>query len=284
MSRESVLFLLKKFGIRPDPRGSQNFLISDSALHDIISSAELTPTDRVLEIGAGIGTLTAALATRCHSILAVEQDTRFEPLLQALGSVNTNLHLLYRDIIGVHFEDIARALDMNLGLSYKVVANIPYHITSRIISRLIAYPIAPERVVLLVQKEVGERIVAKPGDHSKLSLSVQFYGTPELLQIVPRSSFYPVPEVDSVILRIRSIAPWRYPEPEKRVWQLIAFGFSAKRKKLLNNLAGGLARDKSEIASVLEGCGIPVGSRAQDLSPDDWRSLARTVPLSSTTY
>lgn len=277
MSRESVSYLLKKYGIKPDPRGSQNFLVSDSALDAIVSAAGLTPTDRVLEIGAGIGTLTAALATRCHSVLAVEQDIRFEPLLRALGSVNANVHLLFRDIMAVHFDDIVQALGLDSKQKYKVVANIPYHITSRIISRLIAYPVTPERIVLLVQKEVGERIVAKPGDHSKLSLSVQFYGTPELLQIIPRGSFYPSPEVDSVILRIRSIAPWHYPESEKRVWQLIAFGFSSKRKKLLNNLAAGLVRDKSEIASALESCGIPVDSRAQALSTDDWRALARTI-------
>ncbi|MBI4090622.1 MAG: ribosomal RNA small subunit methyltransferase A [Candidatus Komeilibacteria bacterium] len=278
MSRESVLFLLKKFGIKPDPMVSQNFLISDTALNAVIAASDLAPADRVLEIGAGIGTLTAELVARCHTVLAVEQDTRFTKLLESLRSVNTNLRVLYRDIIAVHFEEIARELDLGIGRSYKVVANIPYHITSRIISRLIAYPMIPERIVLLVQKEVGERIVAKPGDHSKLSLSVQFYGTPELLQTVPRSAFYPAPEVDSAILRIRGIRPWQYPESEKRVWQLIALGFSAKRKKLVNNLAAGLAGEKSEIASVLEHCTIPVDSRAQGLSPDDWRSLARALP------
>src|SRR3989344_6362101 len=184
MTRAEAEYLLRKYRIRPDLEKGQHFLVSEEALRRIILASDIERGDRILEIGPGIGTLTTLLSGRAAAVAAVEIDEQYRPLLGAIQAVNPNLTVIYRDILKVPFQEIAATLGLERGESYKIVANIPYYLTSRFISRCLHYPALPERMVLLVQKEVAERIVARPGSHSKLSLSVQFYGEPELLRIV----------------------------------------------------------------------------------------------------
>src|SRR3989344_3143103 len=247
MSVETVRYLLKKLKIRPSSEQGQCFLASDADLNSILKTARLSETDCVLEVGAGIGNLAALLAGRSRRVVAVEVDRRFAPALEQLRSVHPNLELIYGDIRKIPFSDIAAVLGLSESeKTYSVVANIPYYLSSWFVRYFIEQKNQPSQMVLLVQKEVAERVVAEPGDHSKLSLSVQMYGSATIAGIVPRAHFYPVPAVDSAILSITGIHRWAYEVPEKLAWRIIAFGFSSKRKKIINNIAAGLQGGKTE--------------------------------------
>ncbi len=273
MSKESVVYLLHKYQLRPNEVRGQHFLIDESVLEKILVAADCKTSDAVLEVGPGIGNLTALLAQSCRHVVAVEVDRRYKPVLDALCAVNTNVTVLYHDILTLSFEELIKAFGART--EYKIVANIPYYLTSRLLAQFIQYPVLPQVIVVLVQKEVADRIVEGPGNHSKLSLGIQFYAEPRVVFRVPRDLFYPKPAVDSAVVQIKNLHRWSYPESEQRVWQLINFGFSAKRKKLVNNLAAGLHVDRETIVQRMGEAGIDPSKRAQMLSAGDWRSLAR---------
>lgn len=274
MVRDDVRYLLTRHRIAPRKEAGQYFLIDDGVFDAIISAARLTARDGVLEIGAGIGTLTTRLAAQAGRVLAVEMDERFKPLLDALVRMHPSLSVHIGDFLKMPFDVIAQALQPNKKNSYAVVANIPYYITARIIRRLMTFELPPRRMVLLMQREVAERIVAAHGHHSKLSLAVHLYGTPAIVCNVPPSSFYPEPAVASAVMAISSIAAWRHKAEERFVWQLITFGFAAKRKKLASNIAGGLRAKKNAIEDALVAIGVPPEARAEHLKPEEWIALA----------
>jgi len=273
MTKDAVRGLLKKYQITPDDTRGQNFLLDEEVLDRITAAAQIQHGDIVLEIGPGIGNLTTRLAERAGQVIAVEADERFRPPLETLRALYPNLKVHYRDILRLRFED----LGIDGALHYRVAANIPYYLTSRLIQQILSFSKAPERVVLLLQKEVAERICARVGDHTKLSLAVQLYGAPQVRMIVPRTSFYPMPQVDSAILVISDIHVWQHKVPEKKAWQIIRIGFSAKRKKLANNLMAGLKTNRSTIENALKKSEIQVGARAQDLSISQWINLANEL-------
>ncbi|MEK7583672.1 MAG: 16S rRNA (adenine(1518)-N(6)/adenine(1519)-N(6))-dimethyltransferase RsmA [Patescibacteria group bacterium] len=262
----------------PDTTRGQHFLVDDSALDRIARAVSVGSLGPIIEVGAGIGNLTSRLCMETRPVLAIELDRRFQPLLDKLVQLNANLSVLYRDILSLPFATVQEHMKLTEAASpYSIVGNIPYYITGKLLSHIMSYPILPTAAIFLLQDEVVQRIVAEPGAHSKLSLGVQFYGVPEVLFEVPRSSFYPRPEVDSALLRIANIHSWNYDESEKRVWQLINIGFSAKRKKLVNNLAGGLAVPAATVHEAFTKAGIDENIRAQGLSKEQWRSLARLL-------
>ena len=278
MSLAEAKFLLTKYGIEPDASCGQHFLVDDSILDRIARAVSENAEGPIIEIGAGIGNLTSRLCLETRSVLAVELDRRFQPLLDKLAQVNANLSVLYRDILSLPFDTIREHMKLTASAHpYMIVGNVPYYITGKLLSHIMSYPILPTSVIFLLQDEVVRRIVAEPGAHSKLSLGVQFYGTPEVLFEVPRDCFYPKPEVDSALLRIANMHSWNYDESEKRVWQLVNIGFSAKRKKLVNNLAGGLAVSAATVREAFTKAGIDRDIRAQGLSKAQWRSLAQLL-------
>ena len=245
----------------------QHWLKDPEILADIAEAAELTGDDVVLEIGPGLGTLTSRLLARANSVTAVEFDADLARKLPGQFP-GKKLTVVNQDIL---------QFDLNqLPKNYKVVANVPYYITSKIVEKLMTAENKPSIAVLLVQKEVAERIAAEAGNMSVLSVSVQIFAEAELDIEVPRQFFTPPPKVDSqvVVLRIRD-NPLITSEYQRGFFRIVKAGFSAKRKKLRSSLSGGLGIDKSVAEELLKNAGISPDVRAEDLSIEDWKRLLK---------
>lgn len=265
--------LLKKYGLRPDKRLGQNFLVDKKALHKVVEAAEVGADDIVLEIGPGLGSLTRVLAEIARQVITVEIDARFiPPLKEVLASFN-NVQIVQGDILSLNPTELL-TIQAKSASEYLVVANIPYYITSALFRHLLETDQKPARLVLTVQREVAERICAGPGDMSLLALSVQVYGQPHIAVHIPAGGFYPPPKVDSAVVRVDL-----YPEPKIQVSELPAFfrlikaGFSQKRKTLRNALSGGMRWDPSLAAQILEAAAIDPMRRAETLSLEEWGHL-----------
>ena len=268
--------LLSRFHIRPSEKLAQNFLVSRPALEEILAAADLKPEDIVLEIGAGVGTLTLSLAEHADRVFAIEKDARLTPPLRSLLRKNPKVQIINQDFLKVNVPELlARNLTSPAG--FKVVANIPYYITGKILTALLALRQKPVSIILLVQKEVGERICARAGDMSVLALSVRYYGRPELLETVPASAFFPKPKVDSVILKITPFSEPALASDPKRFFRLVKIGFASRRKTLENNLAAGLRVAKAAAAESIARTELSPAVRAQELSLSDWKKLYDVV-------
>ncbi len=261
--------LLKRHGLQAKKRLGQNFLQDPRALEEIIAAAGIEAQDTVLEIGAGLGSLTRYLAQAAAHVLAVELDRRLVPVLQKVLLPLRNVDLVIGDILKLDLRQYG------LPPGYLVAANIPYNITSAIIRRLLEADSKPRRMVLTIQKEVAERICAHPPDMSLLALSVQVYGKPGIFARIPAESFYPVPRVDSAILQIEPHPKPRIDEPHlDPFFRLIRAGFSQKRKTLRNALAAGLRLPPGRAEDLLKQAGIDPVRRAETLSLEEWGKLS----------
>ncbi|HEU0266191.1 MAG TPA: 16S rRNA (adenine(1518)-N(6)/adenine(1519)-N(6))-dimethyltransferase RsmA [Candidatus Saccharimonadaceae bacterium] len=249
----------------------QHWLTDRRVLAAIANEASLTSTDTVLEIGPGLGTLTSELLRRVKKVVAVEFDADLARKLPGQFP-GKNLEVIHADILDF---DLSK-----LPSGYKVVANVPYYITSKIVQKLSEAANPPEVAVILVQKEVAERIAAAPGDMSMLSVSAQVFFEATTGVKVPREYFTPLPEVDSqtVVLRRRS-APLVPNGEQKAFFRLVRAGFSERRKKLRSSLAGGLHMPKAHVDELLQKAGIGPGVRAQELSIEQWYSLQRILEV-----
>ncbi|MFW0838056.1 MAG: 16S rRNA (adenine(1518)-N(6)/adenine(1519)-N(6))-dimethyltransferase RsmA [Candidatus Komeilibacteria bacterium] len=273
-------YLLKQYNMSAGRTAGQNFLIDDKVLQDIIAAADIQPSDFVLEVGAGLGILTTQLAKRAKRVLAVEYDERCFPALQKLSSLHDNLIIIHDDILRLANKELARHLS---GDDYRVIANIPYQITAKLIYKFIQDVPPAQDLVLLVQQEVAERITAEPGQMSLLALSVQFYAQVEIIRQVDKHCFWPVPAVDSALIHIirqpqKMIERERRNIDEKRLWQILRSGFSSKRKTLANNLANSLHLTRTEIEENLNRVGLSKNCRAQELSLQQWLDLVDILP------
>jgi len=272
--------LLRRLGLKARKSLGQHFLVDEEVLKTAVSAAKLTSADVIIEIGPGLGLLTRELARQAGWVVAVELDSQLAiALKQTLASVNNvtiiNENILHIDpsvLLKERKTSLPRAIDSSLG--YKVVANLPYYITSAVLRHFLEASFKPHLMVVMVQKEVAEAIVAKPGRMSLLSISVQFYGEPKIVSYVPARCFYPAPEVDSAILRIAL-----YPEPAVAVkdregfFKLVRAGFAASRKQLANSLAQGLELNKAEVLPLLEEASIMPKRRAETLNIEEWARL-----------
>ncbi len=258
--------LLRAYGIRPQKNLGQNFIVDREALDAIILAAELHRTEDVVEVGAGLGALTRRLSVTAAHVTAIELDSRLIPVLKAVLQDTGNVDIVAGDALSV---------DVNIPPDYRVVANIPYTITSALLRHYLEADPPPDRIVLTVQSEVAERAAAQPGDMSLLALSVQIYGAPEIRGRIPAGAFYPKPEVESSILRI-DIHPTPVIEAEwiAPVFRLARAGFAQRRKKLRNSLGSVLGKEAGE---KLEEAGIDPSTRAQELSLEEWEVLAKVV-------
>ena len=245
----------------------QHWLKDRTILAAIAESAELLPTDTVLEIGPGLGTLTSELLARAKSVVAVEFDSELARKLPGQFP-GTDLMVCNEDILSFDLD--------SLPTGYKVVANVPYYITSKIIERLMTAANKPSIAVLLVQKEVAERIAATPGDMSILAVAAQIYAETSLGEIVGAEYFTPPPKVDSqvIILKTRP-EPLVPPEDERALFRVVKAGFAARRKKLRSSISAGLAISKPAAEELLRHANINPDDRAEDLSIDQWLRLAK---------
>lgn len=272
--------LLRQFDLRVRKGLGQHFLIDKEVLGLITSTAELTPADTVMEIGPGLGVLTRELASRAGRVLAIELDNKLASILKKTMASFDNVTIINQDILKIEPETLLHEQEarftpaINSPFSYKVVANLPYYITSLVLRHFLEASVKPQIMVVMVQKEVAETIVAKPGQMNVLSISIQFYGEPKIISHVPARCFYPVPGVDSAILRIDL-----YPQPAVAVadvnsfFELVRAGFTASRKQISNSLAQGLKLPKDEVLSLLEKAGIVPQRRAETLTLDEWARL-----------
>jgi len=273
--------LLEQWGLRPSKGLGQNFLVDRAALERIVAAAELTPDDIVLEVGAGLGTLTGRLARDAGHVVAVELDRRLMPVLRSVLADFDNVTLIQGDILALDPAALISAANLQSPIpnpQYKVVANLPYYITSAVLRHLLEASLRPQRMVVTVQREVAERIVAKPGQMSLLAVSVQFYGRPRLLFRIKAGSFYPAPGVESAVVRVDLHATPPVPvEDTAAFFRVVRAGFAQRRKQLRNGLAAGLGRPSEEVAAKLREAGVDPRRRAQTLSIEEWVRVARVL-------
>lgn len=269
--------LLRQHGLHPDKRLGQNFLIDDEALKKVVQAAGLSSDDLALEIGAGVGNLTRHLAMNCQEVSAVEVDQRLLPVLQEVVRGLPNVRVVAGDILMVEPGSLFSE-QANTRQGYHVVANLPYYITSAVIRHLLEAKVPPRSLVLTVQREVAERICAKPGDMSLLALSVQVYGSPRIMLRIPAGAFYPMPKVDSAVVRVELYAqPVIKSERLDLFFQLTKAGFSQKRKTLRNSLSAGMGWQASKAELLLSEAAINHFRRAETLSLEEWDTLTRIL-------
>ncbi len=263
--------MMRRFGIKSRKRLGQHFLVDEAVLRRIIAAAEITPADTILEIGPGPGILTGEMAKRAGRVIAVELDNRLAAALKETMAGANNVTIINDDILRLDPTTLLTGQT-----SYKVVANLPYYITSPVLRHLLEATFRPEKMVLMVQREVAEAIAAVPGRRSLLSISVQYYGEPRIVDTVPAEAFYPAPEVDSALLNIEV---YRQPavrvSDEKGFFKLVRAGFTASRKQIANSLAQGLGMDKKTTLVMLAEAGIQPQRRAETLTLEEWAGLWR---------
>ena len=263
--------LLRQSDLRARKGLGQHFLIDGEVLKLITSAAELTPADVVVEVGPGLGILTRELIRQAGRVIAIELDNKLAALLkQTLASFN-NVTIINDDVLKIEPEALLK--EQKVKTPYKVVANLPYYITSPVLRHFLEASAKPQTIIVMVQKEVAEAIAARPGDMSLLSVSVRFYGEPRIIGYVPAQSFYPAPEVDSAILRIDL-----YPHPpvvvdEGSFFDLVRAGFTAPRKQIANSLAQGLGLAKGDVLPLLGRANIASPRRAETMSLEEWARL-----------
>ena len=249
----------------------QHWLKDPDVLADIADAADLTKNDIVLEIGPGLGTLTSRLLARAGQVIAVEFDSELAKKLPGQFP-GKNLQVIHQDILQFDAATLPKG--------YKIVANVPYYITSKIISTFSECANPPAMMVLLIQKEVAERLVAAPGDYSISAIAAQVFHEVSLGGIVPAELFTPPPKVDSqVIILKRRTVPQVPAAGQPDFFRLVKAGFSAKRKKLRSSLAGGLQRPKAEIERLLQSADISADARAEDLTIAQWLTLLQECDI-----
>lgn len=278
--------LLRQYGLVPRKSLGQNFLVDSSAPQRIVDHAELTKQDTVLEVGAGLGTLTFELAQRCGHVIAVETDPSLVAVLQQEFVGVTNITVIEGDILKLQPAELL-SVDIPLKTSplwgqqmenYVVVANLPYYITAAVIRHILESTIRPRCMVITVQREVAERMVAGQGDMSILSVSTQFYGIPRIVLRLKKGAFYPTPKVDSAVIRL-----YLYQHPPVAVdnvdlfFRLVRAGFAQKRKQLRNSLSAGLGLAPVYVEKSLSACGLDYKRRAETLNLTEWFAIYQSL-------
>ena len=265
--------LLRSFDLKARKRLGQRFLVDGSVLRRILSAAEITPQDVIVEVGSGLGIMTAELAKLAGWVVAVELDDNLAAMLKQNLASFRNVTIINEDILKIDPASLLKEPGIPTP-RYKVVANLPYYITSPTLRHFLEAAVKPERMIVMVQKEVARQIVAKPGDRSVLSIAVQFYGKPGIVDYVPARAFYPAPEVDSAILRIDvHLQPPVPVTDEKSFFEVVRAGFTQPRKQIANSLAQGSGLSKAEVRTRLEKAGVAPERRAETLTLEEWAKL-----------
>lgn len=265
---EDTKFLMKKYNIVANKSLGQNFLIDDNVVDTIVSSANISKNDLVIEIGPGLGTLTAKLLEKANKVIAIELDDKMVTILKNRFEFYNNFKLLHDDILKVNLKDLIQN-EMEKCSHVKIVANLPYYITTPIIMKLLEDKLPIESITVMVQKEVADRLTAIPGDKNTgaISYSVSYYCIPEKLLLVPSNSFIPAPDVNSEViqLKIRDVAPVTL-EDETLFFKIIKASFMQRRKTLLNGLSNAGIASKEMIKNMLNDLGLSETVRGEALS------------------
>ncbi len=271
-SKKNVQNLLKKYQTRPLKKLGQNFLINKRVIKKMIEAAQLKPKEVVLEIGPGIGTLTIKLSKSVKKVIAVEKDPKMIEILKETLKNFSNIKIIRDDILKI------KNWKSEIGNSFKIVASLPFYLTTPAIRKFLEnVEIRPQQITLIVQKEVGQRICACPPKMSILAVSVQFYATCKIVSYVSKKSFWPSPEVDSVILQITPLI-----NTERKLinsdlfFRIVKAGFLHPRKQLINNLSQGLNISRDKIKNWLSENNIKYEQRAETLSIENWITLTKS--------
>jgi 16S rRNA (adenine1518-N6/adenine1519-N6)-dimethyltransferase len=264
--KEEIKKALEEKGIFPKKTLGQNFLISKTVLQKIINEAELKQNSVILEIGPGSGVLTKALAKKAKLVVAVEKDKRMVQFLKEALKDFKNINIIEGDILKFQFSNLK---------NYKLVANLPYYITAPVIRIFLEALSPPELMVLMVQKEVAQRICASPPKMSKIAVFSQFYGTSKIISYVPKTSFWPQPKVDSAIIKILPKKPVLKKREIKMFSRIVSAGFSHPRKQIAKNLSKGLSIPREKINRWLMKNNIKLTKRAEALEIKDWINLVK---------
>ena len=258
--------LCDKYGLRPSKRYGQNYLINPGIIKKIVETADIGSSDTIIEIGPGFGVRTFALADKAKRVVSIEIEKKLDEYWSDKTKEYKNIDIHWGNVLHMFPK-----LERDISSKYKLVANLPYQITSHALRLFLDSDKKPEKIVVMVQKEVAERIVAKPGNMSTLSVAVQYYGTPKIISKVSKGSFWPSPKVDSAILSITNI---QNKKNSKHFFDVVRAGFSNKRKQLWRNLHEGLKAEKEEIKNMLKSIKDSEKVRAQELSVEEWIKLS----------
>jgi len=278
--------LLERYGLHPRRSLGQNFLVAPHAPEKIALGAEIGPEDTVLEVGAGVGTLTEALAARAGHVIAVETDGQLLDVLRDLFGASSNVELVHGDILKLDPATLLKTATPAASLPlwgarlehYLVVANLPYYITAAVLRHLLEASVRPARLIVTVQREVAERMVAAPGNMSLLGVSIQFYGKPQILFSLKRGSFHPAPAVDSAVVRVDLYATPPVGDCDvAQFFRVVSAGFAQRRKQLHNSLAATLDLPSAAVSAALSAAAIDPTIRAEELSIQAWGQVSRAL-------
>lgn len=283
-SLKTIKEIIVKYNIKPNKILGQNFLIHKPTLHNIVKSANLTNDDVVLEIGPGLGTLTKELAENAKKVIAIEKDKAMVTILQETLNDYQNIAIIQADILKFNdYQLFTRQsfAEQNLGgraTNYKLVANIPYYLTSPLIRKFLESENKPEEIILMIQKEVAQRICANPPNMSLLAVSVQCYAKAKILSYVSRHCFWPAPKIDSAIIKITPNRKALAVDSDM-FFKIVKAGFSQPRKQLSNNLSKALKIDRNKTNEWLLHNNIQPEQRSETLNIEDWINLTKSIQL-----
>lgn len=272
--REETIAILNKYGLRANKKLGQNFLINESIIYDIVKKANVTKEDVVIEIGPGLGSLTKELINNAKKVIAIELDQNMIDILKSRFGIFDNFEVIYGDVLKIDLEELIKGYD-----SVKVVANLPYYITTPIIMKLLEDRLKIKSITVMVQKEVGERICAtyKDKEYGAITVSVQYYSEPQIIIDVPKENFLPAPEVDSCVIRLdMREKPPVFLKDEKLFFRLVKGAFTQRRKTINNSLTCS-GKSKEEIMAALDKLGIDSKLRAENLSIQQYADIANTL-------
>lgn len=258
--------LLSSFGAKAKKDFGQNYLIDEKILAALVDSAEIKKDDTILEIGPGLGVVTRELSEKASKVIVIEKDPKMIEVLKITCQGAGNIEAILGDVLKLNIEEV-------VGGKYKLVTSLPFYITSPVLKKFLETKYKPEVICMIVQKEVAEKVVAKPGDLSILAISVQLYGDAQIVKSFKRDSFWPIPDVDAAILKIIPFKDKRFDLDTKEFFRIVKAGFGEKRKKLVNSLSGGLQVEKESIRKILTKAGLSENVRAEELRLEDWMNL-----------
>jgi len=276
-SPKRIKEVLEKYNFKFSKSLGQNFLIDGNIVRKIVESAEITKDDYVLEVGPGMGTLTEELALNAKKVLGVELDHKLQPVLKETLGKYPNVEIIHGDILKL---DIGALIEEKLDNNrIKIVANLPYYITTPIIARFLEGNYNIDAINVMVQKEVAERITASPNNKSYGSLTVfaNFYSDPKIVLNIPKSVFIPQPKVDSAVIRLKTKNKYRNVNKEK-FFKIVKAAFSKRRKTILNTLSSGLDMNKNEVRDILDKSEIESNKRAENLTIEEYIRLSENFP------
>lgn len=277
-SPKYVKEILERYGFKFSKSLGQNFLIDGNIVRKIVDEGDITSEDYIIEIGPGMGTLTEELALRAKKVVAIEIDDTLLPILDETLGKYDNVEVIHGDVLKI---DIEKLIEEKLsGGPVKVVANLPYYVTTPIIAKLIEDNLNLESIIVMVQKEVAERMEAGPGgkEYGSLSVFVNFYSKPEIVVKVPKTVFMPQPKIDSAVIKLE--IKKELPDVDKdKFFKIVKAAFSKRRKTILNSLSTyGFNIEKETIKEALEKLNINVDTRAENLSVEDFIKISKTLP------